>query len=426
VRIVKMKYGHDSVQFGLRESNILGEIALVSQKDNRTEEKIILAALKQPIGTRRLTEIVQPGKRVCVIVSDVSRLYQKPYLFLPYIVRELNSAGIPDQNIFFLCANGGHRLQSEQERGQILGEQLAGRFRVIDHDCRDDGQMVYTGTTSYGTQVFLNKLALDCDYVVLTGGITTHDMVVWGGGRKAIFPGIASFDAIMKNHALYFERDSVAYGQRKYDGNLQHLDMLEAAAMVKPCFLFNVIMGEDGDIADAVAGDYQLAHTEGCRIAASRLAVPISQLADVAIVSCGGYPKDADLYLASKCFENPTFLVKKGGYIIFLAECPEGIGFDEVAEVMQNFSTNDEREKYVRENFTMGKLTGYWIPKMFEDYKPIFVTKLEQSVFRNTNVIAVDSIEQALKMVEKDYGHDYKAYIVPDAINILPMVQQQQ
>ncbi len=54
--------------------------------------------------------------------------------------------------------------------------------------------------------------------------------------------------------------------------------------------------------------------------------VEIEELADVVIASCGGYPKDINVYQAHKTLSNAMEALKQGGRIILLARCSEGIG----------------------------------------------------------------------------------------------------
>ncbi len=44
------------------------------------------------------------------------------------------------------------------------------------------------------------------------------------------------------------------------------------------------------------------------------------------IVTPGGFPKDINLYQAQKALDNAKHAVKKGGVIILLAACSEGLG----------------------------------------------------------------------------------------------------
>jgi nickel-dependent lactate racemase len=202
MKTVKMKYGAGSVEVSVPEKNLIGVIEKSVPEVKETEEEIILKALAGPIGTPRLGEIVKPGQTVAIVVSDVTRLWQRMNIYLPYIVRELNQAGIRDENIRFIGAMGFHRGQSREEHEKLLGEELKDRFVIHDHDCEDKGNLTFLGTTGRGTPVWINKMAMDSDHIVLTGGCTYHPFVGWGGGKKSILPGIVGLDTIQHNHRM--------------------------------------------------------------------------------------------------------------------------------------------------------------------------------------------------------------------------------
>jgi nickel-dependent lactate racemase len=93
MKTIKMKLGNGYVDVSVPEENLLGII----QKEvppSAPEEDVIRQALAHPIGTPRLRDIVKPGETVCVVVSDITRAYQRMWVFLPFIVKELNEAGI--------------------------------------------------------------------------------------------------------------------------------------------------------------------------------------------------------------------------------------------------------------------------------------------------------------------------------------------
>lgn len=100
--------------------------------------------------------------------------------------------------------------------------------------------MMYIGETSFKTPVVVNKLIKECTKVIITGGITFHDMAGFGGGRKSILPGISSYETIMANHALVLNSDKNGINPNCSCGNLEnnpmHLDMMEACDMIKPSF----------------------------------------------------------------------------------------------------------------------------------------------------------------------------------------------
>ncbi|MGE5632424.1 MAG: nickel-dependent lactate racemase [Caulobacteraceae bacterium] len=422
---IKMKYGRTEVNVRPKIDNFLGLVQSKGPRDAKTENEVILEALENPIGSRKLGDIVKPGETVCIIISDITRLWQKMNFYLPYIVKELNEAGIEDDHITFLCATGSHRSQTEEEHRLLLGEQLAHRFNVKDHNCRDKDSLTYLGTTSYGTPVIVNKTAIESDHVILTGAIVFHDLAGWGGGKKSILPGISAFESIMANHALSLNPNMgdglnplVRCGNA--DTNPIHKDMLEAAAFVKPSFLFNVIIDEQGNIAKAVAGDYIKAHEAGRQYVDESDSAYIEEKADLVVASAGGYPKDIDLYQASKALINAKEAVKKGGVIILLAECIEGFGGEEVQMIMEEFSDNDSREKAVRESFTVAKYTGYLITVIAEHYNVILVSSLEQKQLKNSGVRTAANLEEALNIATQIKGNRMSAYFIPCGANTLP------
>src|SRR5690348_16429051 len=120
------------------------------------EAGMVQAALREPIGTSPLRDIARPGERVAIVVNDITRLTRTD-LLLPLILDEPNAAGIPDGDIFIVFALGIHRPQTEEERKLIVGEEIFGRIRCFDHDCRDDANLIAVGTTRFGNAVEINR-----------------------------------------------------------------------------------------------------------------------------------------------------------------------------------------------------------------------------------------------------------------------------
>lgn len=430
MKTIKMKYGKSMVDVSISEDNLLGVIESKKEKENKTEEDVVLEALENPIESNRLREIVRQGEKVCIIISDVTRAWQKMGFYLPYIVEELGKGNIKDEDITFLCATGTHRKQTKEEHEILLGEELSKRFEVIDHDCMDKANMVYLGKTSYGTPVSINKIVLECDHVIITGAVVYHDMAGWGGGRKSILPGISSYESIMANHALALNK-KIGEGTNlearcgNAATNPIHQDMLEAAKLVKPSYLFNVIMDDKGYIVKAVAGDYIKAHEIGQKIVDEMDGVSIEEKADLVIASAGGYPKDIDLYQATKALSNAKEASKDNGTIIILSECVEGVGNDDVEKIIRDYENNVEREKEVRGNFTVAKYIGYTMAETAKSHDIIFVSNIDENMLKNINVRVVSTIERALEITYKEKGTKLKIYLMPYGANTLPKLTRQ-
>lgn len=423
---INMKYGHGTMKAFIEEKNLLKVIESNTFKQDKTEDEIILDALINPIDSKRLKDIVHEGETVSIIISDITRSWQKPHKFLYKIVEELNAGGIKDEDILFVSAPGTHRKHTRQEHEILLGEKLSKRFEVYDHDCFDEKSMVYLGDTSYGTPVIVNKKAVECDHVVITGAIIYHFLVGWSGGKKSILPGISSFKTISLNHSLSLN-DGLGSGTRDgvCSGNIienpVHDDMMQAAAMVKPTFMFNVIMGPNGNIAGAVAGNYITAHEAGRKLVDSIDGVNIKKKSDIVIASAGGSPKDINLYQSIKTLINAKEAVVDGGTIIVLAECSEGIGeIKDINDMILNFDNMLDREKDLRENYTISKYVGYFFCETGEKYKLILVSEIDSALLKNTKIILVKTLEEALEIAHNDENKNLTINLMPHGASTLP------
>ena len=420
-----LKYGAGEFELKLEEKNILQVIESNLVAFQQTETEIIQTALKRPIGSARLCELVHPGEKVCVIIPDVTRAWQKAEVYLPLLLEELQRNGLKDEDILFICALGTHRRQTPEEHRQLLGPELADRFQVLDHDSCDKDNLVYLGKTTFGTPVWVNKKAMECDHIVLTGGVVYHFLAGWAGGKKYILPGISAYETVMANHALSLHpvRGEGAHPDVRsgnVDNNLVHLDMIEAASFVRPTFLFNVIIAE-GRIASAVAGHYLAAHEKGREMVDAIDGVTIQEKADLVIASAGGSPKDVNLYQSIKTLINAREATKPGGTMILLTESPEGLGGNaEVQEMILNYDTVLEREDALQRDYSISKYVGYYFCESAAKFELILVSSLEPTLLKRANIKIVKTLEEALDGVYATRGKELKTHIMPHGANTLP------
>lgn len=422
---ISLKYGIGEMSLQMEEENILEIIESNPVTFAKTEAELVQDALEHPIGSARLCELVHAGEKVCVVVPDLTRAWQKPQLYLPLVVKELERGGVKDEDILFICALGTHRKLTAEEHRELLGPELADRFEVVDHDAFNKNNLVYLGQTTFGTPVWVNKQAMDCDHIVLTGGVVYHFLAGWAGGKKYILPGISAYETVMANHALSLNPER---GQGPHpdvrsgniDNNLIHLDMLEAASFVRPTFIMNVVTAE-GRIAGAVAGHYIAAHDRGREMVDAIDGVQIKEKADLVIASAGGSPKDVNLYQSIKTLINAREATKLGGTMIIMTESPEGLGGDaDVQDIILNYNTVLEREDALRKDYSISKYVGYYFCDSAVRFDLILVSELDPDLLKTANIKVVKTLDEALELVYAKRGKDLKTYIMPHGANTLP------
>jgi len=285
------------------------------------EAEAIRAALRHPISSEPLRERAGPSEAVGIVVNDITRA--TPYrTILPVLLDELRH--IPDDRITLFVATGTHRLNTTVELGSMLGDEIIGRFRIVQNDANDRDSHAWAGTTRSGNAVWLHQELLNCDLRILTGFIEPHFFAGLSGGGKACMPGMALLETILRNHGpAHIDDPRATWGV--IQGNPIGEEIREAARMAGPSFLLNVTMNRDKQITGVFAGDPEQAHDRGCESVQRTAMIPVDRPFDIVVTSNSGYPLDLNLYQAVKGMSAAARIVRKGGAIILAADCWDGI-----------------------------------------------------------------------------------------------------
>lgn len=373
--------------------------------------------------TEQLAEF-RPGERVVIVTSDITR-YTGSEIYLPLLVERLSSAGVRDADITIIIALGIHRKQTDAEHKKILGP-LYGRIRVQDHDCDDPGKLAMVGVTGNGIDVVINRAVAEADRVILTGTIGFHYFAGFGGGRKSILPGVASRAACMASHfAVLNPGEGMGKNVRAITGNLEnnpvHQAMVEACAMVEPDFILNTVLAPDKKIIACFAGDWRLAHEAGCRYYAEHFAYPLPELADLVVVSCGGFPKDINVIQSHKAMEYGSQALKDGGVMILLAECRDGYGNATFFNWFR-FRELAAFEARLRSHYEINGQTAYSLLAKAQRFRIILVSVLPAEEVRTMGLTPARDLNEALVLAQDLLPQDYSAYVIPDGGTVLPVI----
>jgi lactate racemase len=362
---------------------------------------------------------------VVIVTSDITR-YTASEVYLPLLVERLNAAGIRDKDIEVVIALGIHRKQTDHEHARIIGP-LFGRIKVSDHDCDDPGKLVYLGKTSSGIEVEVNRAVAETDRVILTGVVGFHYFAGFGGGRKSILPGVASRKSCMASHFAVLN-PGAGSGRNPnattggLDGNPVHQAMVEACAMVPPAFILNTVLSPDKRIIAAFAGDWRESHLAGCRYYAGNFSFPIARPADLAVVSCGGFPKDINFIQAHKAMEYGSRAVRDGGVMILLAECRDGYGNATFFNWFR-FRDLEKFETELRANYEINGQTAYSALVKARRFRIVLVSALPPEEVEAMGMMPARTLEEAMGKAVRLLPSDYSAYVIPQGGTVLPVIK---
>lgn len=270
-------------------------------------------ALDNPIGVAPLAEITKGKRNVLIILENATRpLDTSPIAWL--IVGTLRRAGVADENISFLFANGAHKDMAECNFQVKLGERFRD-FKIINHDC--EAELANLGTTALGSPILVNPLVLKADLRIALGTIEPHYGNGFSGGAKILFPGCAGLPWIKHNHGL-------KRGDMGVVDNEWRRDTEESAGKVGIDHLINAVLNYQREIIGLYCGDWIEAHRQGLGMSLKASAVKLPYQADFCIA--GSSPFDLNFIQALKALEVSRRVVKDNGTLVMLASCSQGLG----------------------------------------------------------------------------------------------------
>ena len=410
---IEFGYGKGKMTVDIPEKNLIASLRPRSVTHNVVGEDVIREALSQPIGTDTLGNIAQAGQKVVIIISDITRPCPS-YKILPYILDELNRAGVNDDDIRIVSGLGSHRRQTEEEWQRLVGEEVFRRVTVED-SAGDDFTEV--AVSRRGTPFEVYGPVLRADLRICIGNIDYHYFAGYSGGAKAVVPGVCTRRTIEANHAMMLEEGAKV---GCIEGNPVRADMEEILEHLSIDFILNVVLNEKKEIVAAVAGHPIDAHREGCRILDEIYKQPIETLADIVIASPGGLPKDLNVYQTQKALDNAQWAVKEGGIIILVGECKEGYGETTFQQWLEEAHCPDDLIQRIGREFRLGGHKAAAIAKVTKKCSVYLVSSLPEAMVKRLYMRPFSNLEEAFSTALAEKGDHAGVYAMKVGGTTLP------
>ena len=369
-----LAYGTGTLPLDLPDG--LEPVVLVANEQPALPDAVqaVRDGLKNPIGAEPLVKQLKDKKpeKIVVVVNDETR--PTPYYaFFPPLVEAFEEAGIRDEQVTFVIATGIHDPHSKELNEKTYGKHMTDRFKFVSHIAKDDDSLVHMGRFDSGYEFYVNKLAVEADFLITVGVVMPHYFAGFSGGRKSILPGLAGFRTVEQNHARMVELMDNLPPIRQ---NPVSLEMIEAARMVGVNFIINAVTGSNKEVVKIVAGDLVAAWYEAVETSSSMFEIPFEKQVDICVSSACGYPRDVNMYQAQKALDHADRITRDGGTIILVTESPSGYGEDVFERWMREGMAPQQIMDRIRTNFVMGGHKAYGFAKVAANKKFILVSSL--------------------------------------------------
>ncbi len=415
---VHLQYGQTGLELDLTGINatVLQPRFLEGLPD---EAAAFTAAVRAPINSRPLRELVKATDRVAVVIPDGTRPLPSDRL-LPWLFAELGH--VPRENFTILIGTGSHRANTPEELDTMLSPAVARHYRVVNNNAHDPATLALAGQSPLGYPIHLAKEYVAADRRIILGFIEPHFIAGFSGGYKAVMPGVAGIDTIMQYHGARVIGDPRStWGELEDNPTQRHV---RAGGSLLPIdFCINVTLNAQKRITRYFCGETMTAHREGCAFSKSTAMVACRHAFPIVVTTNSGYPLDQNLYQTVKGMCAAARIITDNGLILAAGRCNDG--FPEHG----NFRTLLYESKSPRELFDRIMTPGF---STFDQWQAqlLAMVQLKARVgvhseiapeeLRRAHLIPVPNLRAALDAELALIGRDAPVAVLPEGPLTIP------
>ena len=387
-------------------------------------EASVSAALADPLHSPPLRELVGPGDQICIAFTHPA-IHCPEHLLVPALLRELEMAGVQDQDISLLRAGGLYGRTSHEQNVTQLGPEVVERYHVVDHDV---GEVIHLGQWQ-SIPLTVNRRVLEADLVIATGVVGPHLYYGYSGGADTVAIGCAGDATIEALHAPRFiYHPEVRPGQ--IQGNPFQEVLWSIAERVELRYILNTILDPAGKMVDVQAGDPFLVHQHMVFSSSDMYNKPLPRTYDVVIAGLDSR-HDSSLYQAvlGALFIGtaPNPAVRPGGVIILPARIPEAVGQGINAQnfynALQGVRSLDELiTDLLERGYRPGEARAFQLARLLERNKVFVVGSEFPAIVNACHLYESADLEDAIDQIHWLLGDDLDVLIIPHALHTLPML----
>lgn len=411
-----LPYGKTKYEFS--EDNLPVSLILPgftpATKDPETK---VRQSLENPLGNFSW-EIIKPGS-VAIAINDKTRPVPFSHL-LPPLLSKLEALGFQKDEIRFFIATGTHTPATKEEIRKNLPKTIVDNYCILTHDCDDTNNLEYLGETKLGTPIHVNKEYYQSALKIVVGNIEPHHFMGFSGGAKSASIGMTGRETINRNHSLLLTGKT---NMGEFETNPMRMDVEEIGKLIGVQFALNSVLNSDKQIVDVFSGDPEAVMQAGIPVSKKVCAVEVHQKFDIVIASVGGYPKDINLYQSQKALSNACLITKKGGKVILLAECIDGIGSASFGEFIQGKTDPlSVISHFTRENFCVGPHKAYQFAHQLQHVQVIIVSSLKDKTVEQCWLTPAKDLHTAFGLAVEAKKENISIGILPYATNTIPNI----
>ncbi|NCD34314.1 MAG: nickel-dependent lactate racemase [Spartobacteria bacterium] len=409
---LKIPYKKDAVEIEIPDS-LRTQIVEPNDVPEQDERRLIIDAIAHPVGSPTFDEFVADADDLLFIINDSTR----PTPTSAVIDALYDS--IKDKKVSIIIATGVHRAATPEELRRLIGSHYEDfKENVHSHDSEHD-EMVYLGTSSNGTEMYINKIAMDAGKVIVIGSVEPHYFAGYTGGRKGFLPGVASYQTIEMNHKHALKPEAVALA---LEGNPVHEDMMDAMKCIKKdVFAIMTVLNKHHGCYAVTAGGLNESFYAAIDKANEVFVADVKEKTDI-VISVAKYPMDINLYQSQKALDNGKLVLKKGGILILISSCREGVGEQAFVDLLSSCDSPQAVLDRIEQTYKLGYHKAGKMAEINLWASVWTVSDMADEIWNSIFIKPFASIQCALNEAVRLKGSDASLTVLLDGCITVPRV----
>ena len=417
MRTFFVPYGTDHLELRLPETALVDWIDPVDLPAPQGSGDLVCAALDTVIGAPSL-EAFRSARSVAIAINDKTRPVPHDRI-LPPLLERLDALGLGPATRFYI-ATGTHAPMLPGEFSSVLPESILSRYPVVSHDCDDQNNLQFLGSTSRGTPIWVNRAFYQSDLKIVLGTIEPHHFAGFSGGYKTAAIGLAGRETIAANHAMLIDPHSRL---SEFDQNPLRQDIEEIGEKIGVQYALNVRLNGEKEVLAAYFGGPAHVLRSGMPETRAATETRVQSAYDLVITSPGGHPKDINFYQAQKAMTPAAMMTRDGGTVILAAACPEGIGSPGYETFMEGVNSMDGvLEKFRAQGFRLGAHKALLVALIARRVRLIVVSSMPPEMVGRLLLTPASDLSAALALAGADSPAQSRIAILPHGATTVPVI----
>jgi nickel-dependent lactate racemase len=404
-----LPYGDTEVYLTVNIRDLLGIAEPINIEPHASPRELITNSFSNLKSPKKLEDLLNPDSDVCIVVDGATNS-KAAVEVLSFLVDQLVNLIVPKEKITVIIANGIRERSSKNILNEIKKSENLKGVNFTEHT-KSSSIFSEVGTTHQGTLVQISKTFTEAKIKIAIGETNIDNYTGFSGAHTAVIPGLASEKTIEDNRRFFFK------GELKpgvIELNSIKEDIFEAVKMLNIDLAINLIVNYKGKMCGITVGSLEESWGQSIYELDASYNINVESDPDIVVISAGGNRYDFNLYNSIGALKTASKIIKKGGSIILLAECAEGLGVD----AFTNMSRIEQLPEIER-RYKLGAEAVYILKSTIQKAEVTLVSSLPKYIVDQLGIQVARTVNNAYeKTIENRRGK--RTLIIPYGCSTYP------